>query len=242
MTNANNKNALDGRNVETLFKESLGSQLAIINNLCKAYEIYGKFEAVTLGGIYGGKADARISFKCGHHIEANIKSFKGGGFNQITRTSVSNFCHEFDLSTSDKKELENLVTAKARNKNQDLFPEQTRDKWRTFFVKNASNLLRWGFADKPNREILVLYSRDDSVMYLYRMKDVLKFLPKKITFTKGGFNIGSCISFQRKGGDGNFKKLPKTDIGHPGNDIQLKIKGRKFIAEMSNILLGSYKV
>jgi hypothetical protein len=242
MTNVNNKNALDGRKAETLFKNSLDSQLAIINKLREAYGINGKFETVTLGGIYGDKADARISFKCGHHIEANIKSFKGGGFNQITRTTVSKFCQEFGLSTSDKKELEKIVTAKAKNKNQDLFPEQIRDKWRTFFVKNASNLLRWGFADKPNREILVLYSKDDSVMYLYRMKDVLKSLPKEIIPTKGGFNIGSCISFQRKGGDGNFKKLPKTDIGHPGNNIQLKIKSRKFIAEMNSILLGSYNV
>ena len=243
MININNRNAYAGRNVEFLFQNSIGDHPSIIANLRKSYGIEGEFETVIAGGIYGEKSDARIAFTSGHYLDVNIKAFKGQGFNQVTRTTISKFCRDFGLNNEDKNELEGIVVAKSRNTSQDLFPEQTRDKWGLFFHNNVNQILRWGFSYKPSRELLVLYSRDTDIMYLYRMKDVLSSLPKNITFTKGGFNIGSCISFQRKGGNGSMSKhIPKEDISHPGNNVQLKIKPHKFITEMSDILLDYYRI
>jgi len=60
-------------------------------------------------------------------------------------------------------------------------------------------------------------------------------------FTKGGFNIGDSISFQRKGGNGSLRsKYHKTDIKHPGNNIQLKVKPSKLIDTLETVKLAEY--
>jgi hypothetical protein len=60
--------------------------------------------------------------------------------------------------------------------------------------------------------------------------------------TKGGFNLGKNISFQRKGGDGNIKKYPKTDLRHPSNNIQIKLKIGKDKDFLNNIELARYSI
>ncbi len=66
--------------------------------------------------------------------------------------------------------------------------------------------MKWGFSKNPSREILVLYDRSNFIVRIYAMKDLLEKLSKEITFTKGGVNIGECVSFQRKGGNGSMSK------------------------------------
>ena len=74
------------------------------------------------------------------------------------------------------------------------------------------------------------------------MKEVLKDIKKDIVFTaKGNVDIGTCMSFQRKGGNGSMSKtIPQTDIKHPGNNIQLKLQVDKFVREMEQRLIGQY--
>ena len=75
------------------------------------------------------------------------------------------------------------------------------------------------------------------------MKEVLSKLSTEIRFTKGGFNIGECVSFQRKGGNGSISRtIPKTSIKHPGNNIQLKLKTYKMIELLENIKLTEYRI
>jgi len=244
MNNKNNKNAFVGMNNEQLIKNSIVDYPSVINILKDRFNIRGELENTAGGGIYGDKSDVRINFTCGHYIDANIKSYRTRvGFNQLTRTSVSKFCEDFDLSSQEKEELENIVVAKSRNTKNPLFSVEQQDKWGVFFRKNAKRILKWGFSENQNREILVLYDRDTSLVKIYHMKDVLQQLPTEITFTKGGFNIGGCISFQRKGGNGSVSKnIPKTTIQHPGNHIQLKIKISKIIPILEPIKLAEYSI
>ena len=244
MTNKNNKNAFVGISIEHLIKKSLLNQPLIIEKLKNKFNIKGSLESSASSGIYGEKSDIRINFTCGHYIDANIKGFKNSiGFNQLARTTVSKFCEHFGINEKDKSELETIIITKSKNRNNPLFSEEDRKKWEGFFVKNAKSLLKWGFSKNASREILILYNRDTSIVKIYAMKDVLNCLPVNIVFTKGGFNIGDCISFQRKGGNGSFSKLiPKTTIQHPGNNIQLKVKINKLIEILEPVMLAEYKI
>ncbi|MCL2211754.1 MAG: hypothetical protein FWB95_07520 [Treponema sp.] len=238
-----NRNAYIGMNNEQLIKNSIADHPTVIKKLQERFDISGSLENTAGGGVYGDRADVRINFKCGHYIDANVKSYKKVfGFNQLRRTSVSKFCEDFGLGSQDKNELENIIVEKSKNTRNPLFSEKQQVKWGEFFRKNAKNILKWGFSENPNREILVLYDRDDSIVKIYHMKDVLNRLSAEITFTKGGLNIGECVSFQRKGGDGDTKDIPKTVIQHPGNNVQLKVNIKKLLPLIKPVLLADYTI
>lgn len=238
-----NRNAFIGRNVEILFKNSIIDHPSIINEIKSNFKIEGRFLNAISSGIHGEKADVKMEFACGHNIDVNIKAYKEEvAFNQLTRTSVNKFCEIFSINELSKNELINLVINKSANTKSMLFPMDSQEKWGEFFTENAINILKWGFSYKQSREIVVLYERNESIMRIYYMKEVLTKLNKKIVFTgKGNVNIGSCVSFQRKGGNGSLSRnIPKTDIKHPGNNIQLKLKVDKFVEEMDRYKVGEY--
>ncbi|MDR1695564.1 MAG: hypothetical protein LBR69_02885 [Endomicrobium sp.] len=244
MKNKNNKNAFAGMNIEILIKNSIIDHPAVIEKMKNKFNIQGSLSNTAGGGIYGDKSDVRINFTCGHYIDANVKGFRDNvGFNQLTRTSVSKFCDDFALGQREKVELENIIVAKSKNTRNVLFSQEQQEKWGVFFAKNAKGILKYGFANNPSREILVLYNRDTSVVKIYAMKDVLNSLPTNIVFTKGGFNIGCCVAFQRKGGNGSLSKdIPKTNIRHPGNNIQLKLKVHRIIDLLEPVKLAEYAI
>jgi len=242
MNNYKNKNAFIGKNNEELIRNSIADHPSVIQKLIDRFNIKGIFENTAGGGIYGDKSDVRINFTCGRYIDANIKSYRVG-FNQLRRTTVSKFCDDFNLSPQQKDELEFLVVEKSKNTKNPLFPIEKQKNWGIFFRENAKDILKWGFSEKQNREILILYDMYASLVKIYHMKDVLQQLPTEIIFTKGGLNIGNCITFQRKGGNGSYSKnIPKTTIQHPGNHIQFKIKIAKLISNLEQFILAEYSI
>ena len=241
-----NRNAYIGMNVETLFKNSIGDHPSAIRAIRTKYNLEGRFLNAIKSGIHGEKNDVKIEFACGHNIDANIKAYKrASAFNQLTRTSSSRFCEIFNINESDKEELEFLITNKAADaRNNLLFPYSYQKKWRAFFENNVDDIIAWAFSYKRSREIMVLYDRDQSIFRIYPMAETLKKLNKEIVFTpKGNIKIGECVSFQRKGGNGKMSRtIPKTSIKHPGNNIQLKLRGLKFVELMEDIKLAQYLV
>jgi len=236
----NKDNAEEGKKTELMIKNSICDFPQIINILKNKFKIKGKLDNASMSGIYGNKADVRISFDCGHYIEVNVKGYRIG-FNQLVRTSISQFCKHLGLSENDKLDLERIIREKAKNTKKELFTEKDWIKWGTFFENNVEKLLKLAFSENPSREILALYNKETFIVKIYSMKDVLRELSKqKIKKTKGGFNLGRNISFQRKGGDGNIKTYPKTDLRHPSNNIQMKLKVDKDF--LSNIELAKYNV
>jgi hypothetical protein len=238
----NKNNAEEGKETELMIKNNICDWSQIINILKEKFKIKGKLDNTSRSGIYGDKADVRISFDCGHYIDVNVKGYKIG-FNQLVRTSISQFCRDFNLSESDKLDLERIIREKAKNTKRELFTEKDWVKWSVFFENNVEKLLKLAFSENPNREILVLYNKETFVVKIYSMKDVLRELSKqKIKRTKGGFNLGKNISFQRKGGDGNIKTYPKTDLRHPSNNIQMKLKIGKDKDFLNSIELAKYNI
>lgn len=241
----NNKNAFAGRNVEALFKNSIADNQSVVQKIKTYFNLSGDLDVAMMSGIHGEKADVKLGFTCGHNIDVNIKAYKhSSGFNQLTRASINRFCDVFKINDDDREKLRQIVLNKSKDTSSDLFPESEREYWSSFFGFRVNDLIKWGFSFKPSREILVLFDRDEFLFRIYPMKDILKNLyDNPLKFTKGGFNIGETISFQRKGGNGSLSKtIPKTSLTHPGNDVQLKLKILPFIKDMEKYLLAKYSV
>ncbi len=237
-----NKNADIGSIAEELFKNSIGDHLSVIDKIKAKYGIPGDFTVAIITGGHKEKCDVKMEFSGRRNIDANIKSFNKSGFNHLARTKVGRFCKLCDLEAY-QANLEALVLQKSENTKLPLFREEDRGFWRPLIEGKVDLILKTSFSTHTSREILVLIDQKNNIIRLYCMADVLKKLDRKVTFTIGGFNVGSCISFQRKGGDGGSNgNTPKNSIKHTGNGVQLKIKCRKFIKEMENCLIAEYLV
>jgi hypothetical protein len=242
---AENSNAHIGKNVETLFKNTICDHREAVEKIREKFKIDGRFLTAINNGVHCEKADVKMNFACGHNIDVNVKAYQGNGFNQLTRASVRKFCTNFGINSEMEHDLERIVVAKSVNTSAELFSPDDISRWHGIFESLAKSLIRWGFSNKAGRELLAIYNRETSIMAIYAMQDVIKFLHSRtnITYTKGGFNICDCVSFQRKGGNGSLSKtIDKHDIRHPGNDIQLKLKTGKFVQMTRNIVLYEYEI
>jgi hypothetical protein len=106
-----NRNAYVGKNVETLFKNSIGAHKEILDKIRDVFKIEGHFSNAISSGIQNEKVAVKMEFSCGRNIDANIKAFKIG-LNQLTRTTCESFCKDFDINCF--KWLQNLVIEKAK--------------------------------------------------------------------------------------------------------------------------------
>lgn len=236
-----NENAKEGTKAEYLIKDTVIKQKIIINKLKETFNIDGDIIESEVVGTKGNKADIELKFSDNKKLYISVKSYGNMKFNQLTRASVANFCKIFNISEKEK-ELSDIIVNKSKNTSDYLFSKEQQKVWRPIFKKLLKNILQWSFSNNKNKELLALYDKNNSNVKLYLMKTVLKILnADDITFTKGGFDIKDCVSFQRKGGNGvGAKHIPKDDIKHPGNNIQIKLKISKFIDIMKNNLFEEY--
>lgn len=236
-----NKNAKEGTKAEYLIKDTFVKQKRIINKCKETFNIKGNIIKSEAIGAKGNKADVELKFSDNKKLYISVKSYGNMGFNQLTRTSVSNFCKTFNISEKEK-ELSDIIVNKSKNTKDYLFSQERQKIWKPIFKRLLKNILRWAFSNNKNKELLALYDKNNFNVKLYLMKTVLKRLnAEDITFTKGGFDIKDCVSFQRKGGNGvGSKHISKYDIKHPGNNIQIKLKISKFIDIMKNNQFDEY--
>ena len=239
-----NYNAFIGRNVEILFKNSVGDNPIAMSAIQQHFMIEGRYLNSVSTGIHSEKCDVKMEFADGHNIDANVKAYKrSAAFNQLTRASIPHFCTLFGLEYA-QKDLANLFLTKARNDRTHLFPPEAQSLWRLIFQEVATELVYWSLSSKKSREILAIYEREQSTMRIYAMQDVLKNLSAKVGFTsRGNMSIGRSIVVQRKGGNGVHSiHITKTDPRHPGNDIQIKMRMNLFEEEMRDKILAEYHV
>ncbi|MXZ48603.1 MAG: hypothetical protein F4235_02590 [Candidatus Dadabacteria bacterium] len=239
-----NRNAYRGSNVEILFKNSVGDHPRVIKTIQDAFGIEGRYLISMQTGGETAKCDVKMSFAGDRTMDANVKAYKGKGYNQVTRMPIDTFAERFDLSQAERSELKDLVLSKSANTKSLLFPQETRQRWKQIFEVRAKRIVSNAFSANPSREILVLYDACESVMRIWKMKDVLKLIGSDIQFTSRGGNImiGGCIVFQRKGGNGQRVKLAKTDPKHPGNDVQIKLDITRFLGLFDEKKITNYKI
>ena len=225
-----NRNAFAGRNIEKLFCNSVGDHPRIIKAIQKEFGLTAPYIGSISTGIHGEKCDVKMSFADGRNVDVNIKGHKQVGFNQTTRTKLRNFCKTFEILNQYASDLKELFRLKAENRNRPLIPSSQRNKWREILEPIAKEIVKASISSHPSREILVLYDREDSVMRIWKMSEVLRKLDYSVDYTaRGNIRIGECFQLQRKGGDGNVKTVPKTDSRHPSNDIQVKMDIKAFL-------------
>lgn len=235
-------NAASGKMGETLLRDTIADHPSVIETLRIAYRIPAHFTG-TMRTSTGQKCDVKIDFD-GRNIDASVKSYKGSGSNQIGRWSVDNFAKEFRLSDAIREELRELILEKIRSDSKlPLFPENKQEKYKEIFDPLLGDIIRKSFSDVPGREILVLFSKDEGMMRIWRMRDVINRIPKTMVYTShGNIVIGECVGLQRKGGNGKTVKIPKTSPEHPGNGVQTKLYIQKFIRLHGQRMLTAYQV
>ncbi|HJD57380.1 hypothetical protein [Candidatus Tisiphia endosymbiont of Ptychoptera albimana] len=241
----NNRNAYIGKNVETLFKNSIIDRTDVVKTIQNVFAIDSRLVTAINSGIHNEKVDVKLEFACGRNIDASIKAYKKSvAYNQLTRTTLAIFCKKFNLDCIEY--LQNLFIEKAKNsKTVKLFSIEEQERITSIFKPIIKEMIDWSMSYKKSREILVLYEREDSMMRIYSMTDILKHLDYTITFTSNGnLLVGKSIVIQRKGGNGHHIHgiLNKTDPKHPGNNIQFKLRINTFVEEMKNYEIGKYYI
>jgi len=236
------RNAYRGRNIELLFRNSVGDHPSVIREVQRAYGLRGNYRTGISSGIHSEKRDVTLEFTDGRNIDANIKSYGVMGYNQLTRTSIDAFCNKFNLECRDW--LKRLFINKARDVHRKLFPESEQNRAIEIFRPRIREMVKWSLSARASREILVLFDNDQELFRIYKMSDVLNHVGYDIEFTRqGNMKIGKYIVFQRKGGNGRGSEhIRKDDIRHPGNNVQFKMKVFEFVDGMSRYLLSEYQV
>ena len=240
-----NTNAAAGKEGEIRFRDSIANHSDVIEVLKAAYRITGDFSSTMLTGT-GNKCDVKIGFSSGRNIDASIKAYKeNAGYNQLTRLTVDNFTQRYELSDAVREVLRELILAKSRSPRRiPLFPLDRREMFKEIIEPLSQRIIKESFSDVPGREILVLFNRDEEIMRIWRMTDVVGRISKTVDYARGGnMMIGGCVCLQRKGGNGQYTRVTdKTSPDHPGNQIQIKLHIKKFINLHGQKMLTEYQV
>ncbi|MDD9972971.1 MAG: hypothetical protein OXU27_03145 [Candidatus Poribacteria bacterium] len=238
-----------GLEAEYLFSESIAEQSEIIELLKSEYSIDGDFLDATVKQERArgrAKRDVRLLFDCGSNIDASIKAYGAdSNYNQLTRWTVDNFAKYFGLSDDVREDLRELILAKCRNPRKVLlFPLNKRKMYEDIIKPIIAPILKESFSNNSSREILVLFDENEGIMRIWKMEEVLDRISHTISYSSQGGNmvIGGCVYLQRKGGNGQHIKVPRTSPDHPGNQIQPKLHTRDFIDLHHQSMLAEYNV
>lgn len=231
-----NQNAVQGTYYENLFCREIAKDPQNIKKIAEAFSELvpenQKIELVEREGQYGKKSDVLISITGGQNLKASIKSFKGTGFNQVTRMKIDAFVHRFNFSDNFKQILEKSTIRKAIAKNRRINWISRED---TDFILSELNhnkafeILKDSLQGENTPKLFVLIKYDDQIIWVYKMEELLNYLKRSINveITENGvISLHSCFTIQRKGGNGRREDSlrNKDDLDHGGNNIQVKIK------------------
>ncbi len=227
-----NQNAHKGTYFEELFCREIAKDPQNMKKIAETFSEFApkneKIEFVIREGQYGKKSDVFIRTTGGRNFKASIKSFKGTGFNQVTRMKIEAFVARFSFSDNFKQVLEKSTIRKARNsKTNWISSEDTDFILRELNYNKAFDILKYSLQGENTPKLFVLLKSDSQIIWVYKMEELLEFLRKSINVkitSKGVISLHSCFTIQRKGGNGKREKRNKDDLAHGGNNIQVKMK------------------
>ena len=227
-----NRNADRGTYYEDLFCREISKDPQDMKKIAEAFSEYvpmnQETEFVVREGQYGKKSDVFIRTTGGHNYKASIKSFKGTGFNQVTRVKIEAFVTRFGFSDNFKQVLEKSTIRKAKNSKINWISHEDAD----FILSElnhdkAFDILEDSLLGENSPKLFVLIKTDTQIISVYKMEELLDYIRKSINVKitpKGVISLHSCFTIQRKGGNGRHEKRDKDDLDHGGNNIQVKIK------------------
>ncbi len=229
-----NQNAVQGTYYEDLFRREISKDPQNMKKIAEAFSEYvltnQEIEFVIREGQYGKKSDVSIRTIGGQDFKASIKSFKGTGFNQVTRMKIDAFVDRFNFSDNFKQVLEKATIRKAVaiNRRANWIGSEDTDFILSELNHNkAFDILKDSLQGENTPKLFVLIKYDDQIIWVYKMEGLLDYLRESINVeitSNGVISLHSCFTIQRKGGNGKHEKHAKDDLDHGGNNIQVKIK------------------
>ena len=244
----NNKtNPIQGSHVKKLFFESIGTQHAVLNSILESlrYDIPNdtKFNVAVVTD-NNRKTDVVIRFNDVlklSPIRFNIKSFTDSDSNQIGRRGFPDFFRRNKISKPDYDFLEELWFRKARDSKTGLLvKEDDKPRVISIFKDIEPGVSELRGSDHP--QIFVLYSINSKTFHLYNMDEqvIPEVRTNVIGFTKGNSNIqiGNYINIERHGAEDGINH--ETDINHASNDVQIKMRVKKFFENREIEPIASY--
>ena len=180
------------------------------------------------------KASAKIEFSTKHDpLRVRIKTFKGkSAGNQIERRDHLDFCSRNGLLDSHEFLKELWLNKAANSKGRLVDGQDNRKRVAELFRLFSPKTALLGDNERPqlHPQVLALYNSLEDHWHLYSMtRDVLQRVQKQeVGFTsRGNILIGKYIVIQRRGKEGK-RGTSSTDIKHPSNHVQIKIKAYEF--------------
>jgi len=187
------------------------------------------------------KSDVNIQIKenNGQTIElgCSLKSAEAN-FNQLDRRWLSDWEKVLDMPENTKDMIQSSLDRKIYN-SRDVFILPSQEPTILRFLEQKKEILFRELFTKEdeNLKIFVSYDENNRKWYVARIEDIIEYLKSEL-FTRtnrGIVKIGDSLSLQRKGGDGNYTKVPKDSPSHPSNQIQFKIKPLTIISMVPTV-------
>ena len=225
------ENAEIGNEIERGFVSLLKKNKDLIEKIKNQYKIKENFSEAHPTGRNQKKSDVLLLFN-NYSMGVNIKAGKTN-FNQITRLWLDKFIEVISLSNKCKEVIQNGIDNHRLKRNKIFIEEKYFEILKKEFEPNLKKIIEYIFKGLNNNivKLLVLYNRNKKYYFIYDIDSVIDLFSKNIiTFSKNGIiKIGDFITLQRKGGNGIACKIPKSDLKHPGNQIQFKMKILSFM-------------
>lgn len=237
--------AKSGYKTEDLFS-SLINENTKFNNAVKTFlniNCNVDLFAETLKGVQ--KGDVELSLSTGKNVQASVKSTKAN-FSQLDRRWLSSLISALNVPDNVSYKLkEGLDSMRLKQGDyQRLILPKYEVNLINYFQNNIKDFMNEMFT-RQNQvvQLFVVYDNINVVWYLLNMSDVLDFMSTQIVSVsnKGVLKFGDCVTMQRKGGDGNVTRVPKTDPTHPGNQLQIKVKPLTIVENLAPMIIKQIK-
>lgn len=200
----------------------------------------GQFLEVFPTGTSNKKSDLLAMYTGGTGIGINVKSARSIGFNQVTRTWLDSFASKIGLSEFATEAIQNGIDNHRLKRSKILIEAEYREQLADELSEKSGNIIEEIFMGIGNdvAKCLVLINKSTNTVHFYDIREAVSSISQQpITFSKNGvIQFGEFITMQRKGGDGNVKRPPKSDPKHPGNQIQFKMKIIKYMEQIPPML------
>lgn len=243
-----NKNAYLGSLNEKIFAREVQKNPQTIHEIVKVFTTQLpkrglRIKLVETEGQHGEKSDVFIRTTGGHNFGANVKSYKGVGFNQVTRMPIDRFADQFAISNNIRTILKDLTIEKAKDSRKNWITKEYSEMIIRELKPKAYDIVRISLLGEDSPQLFVLLKTDEQIIRIYKMDDVLDYLHNSIKVkvtSRGVLMLNECFSIQKKGGNGKHEKYSKLDIRHGGNNVQVKVKTGLLASKVLPITSLSY--
>jgi len=184
------------------------------------------------------KADVEIYQKL---LGITIKSFNENfSFNQLERLWAKDLKTKFSIPLGICTEIEENIKHKIKNPKNELISDKLEQKLKKWFKHNIVTFIKKLFTrNEITTTHLLLCNTTKNKLTLVDLQNLYDY-SKKFVIEKtkqGNLKIGPFISLQKKGGDGNNKKYKKSDLRHPGNQIQFKLNCQLMLQYIKGVII-----